>query len=146
MRAASVPAVVVALTVAVAVSVAGCAAADDDAGASLAREVTYSGQSLDAQAFADLAAADAVVVLDVRTPEEFAAGHLAAAVNLDVSAPDFATRAAELDPGVTYAVYCRSGNRSQTAMTMLRDAGVASLADLAGGIDAWIQAGRAVVV
>lgn len=91
--------------------------------------------------FAELAAADGVVLLDVRTPTEFAEGHLAGAVNVDVSAPDFATRVAELDPAATYAVYCRSGNRSQTALELMAQAGIGAAADLAGGIGAWADAG-----
>lgn len=94
--------------------------------------------------FADLAAEDGVVLLDVRTPEEFAAGHLDGAVNIDVSSPDFPGQLAALDPGATYAVYCRSGNRSQTAMTLMADAGIANTADLGGGIGAWIEAGLSV--
>lgn len=91
--------------------------------------------------FAELADADGVVLLDVRTPTEFAEGHLAGAVNVDVSAPDFATRVAELDPAATYAVYCRSGNRSQTALELMAQAGIGAAADLAGGIGAWADAG-----
>ncbi|KGM17146.1 rhodanese-like domain-containing protein [Actinotalea fermentans] len=91
--------------------------------------------------FADLAAADGVVLLDVRTPQEFAEGHLDGAVNLDVSAADFTTRLADLDPEATYAVYCRSGNRSQTALGLMSQAGIDGAADLAGGIGAWVGAG-----
>lgn len=94
--------------------------------------------------FATLTAADGVVLLDVRTPEEFAEGHLEGAVNVDVSAPDFATRLADLDPEATYAVYCRSGNRSQTALDLMSQAGFGSAADLAGGIGAWADAGMPV--
>lgn len=95
--------------------------------------------------FADLAATDGVVLLDVRTPQEFAEGHLEGAVNLDVSAPDFTTRLADLDPEATYAVYCRSGNRSQTALDLMTQAGFGAAADLAGGIGAWADAGMPVV-
>lgn len=95
--------------------------------------------------FAELAAADGVVLLDVRTPEEFAEGHLEGAVNLDVSGADFATGLADLDPEATYAVYCRSGNRSQTALDLMAQAGIASAADLTGGIGAWADAGMPVV-
>ncbi len=91
--------------------------------------------------FAQLAAADGVVLLDVRTPQEFAEGHLEGAVNLDVSGPDIATGLAGLDPEATYAVYCRSGNRSQTALDLMARAGITSAADLAGGIGAWADAG-----
>jgi rhodanese-related sulfurtransferase len=55
------------------------------------------------------------VVLDVRTPAEFAGGHLPGAVNLNIQAPDFLRRLGEIDRGKSYLVYCRSGNRSTKA-------------------------------
>lgn len=81
---------------------------------------------------ADTAAADdtaaalpsARTVIDVRTPEEFAAGHVEGALLIDVSAPDFAERIAELDPEGEYLVYCRSGNRSAQAVATMRDTGL----------------------
>ena len=98
------------------------------------------GQTLDAAAFADLVES-ADVVLDVRTPEEFAVGHIPDAVNIDVSAPDFASRVGALDTEASYAVYCRTGNRSATAMQIMQDAGFGSVAHLGGGIVAWVDAG-----
>ena len=68
-----------------------------------------------------------VVIVDVRTPEEFAAGHLQGAVNLDVSAPTFDSQIAALDKDVVYAVYCRSGNRSTIAVGKMSDAGFTNL-------------------
>lgn len=64
-----------------------------------------------------------VVIVDVRTPEEFASGHLAGAVNIDVSAATFDSVIAGLDKSQTYAVYCRSGNRSTIATGKMADAG-----------------------
>lgn len=81
-------------------------------------------------------------VLDVRTPKEFAGGHLAGAVNVDVMAPDFADRADALGlpaEGPVY-VYCRSGNRSKTATGLLRRRGVAGALNV-GGFDALARAG-----
>ena len=68
-----------------------------------------------------------VVIVDVRTPEEFAAGHLQGAVNLDVSAATFDSQIAALDKNVAYAVYCRSGNRSTIAVGKMSDAGFTNL-------------------
>lgn len=68
-----------------------------------------------------------VVIADVRTPEEFAAGHLQGAVNLDVSASTFDSQIAALDKNVVYAVYCRSGNRSTIAVGKMSDAGFTNL-------------------
>jgi len=78
---------------------------------------------------------ETTVVLDVRTPGEFAEGHLDGAVNLDVQAADFDARAAELDPDADYVVYCRSGNRAGTAITRLSDLGFDSLVN-AGSLSA----------
>ncbi|MDO9590965.1 MAG: rhodanese-like domain-containing protein, partial [Microcella sp.] len=52
------------------------------------------------------------IVIDVRTPAEFASGHLEGAINIDVQSADFDSRISELDADGTYFVYCRSGNRS----------------------------------
>jgi rhodanese-related sulfurtransferase len=81
-----------------------------------------------------------LVVLDVRTPAEFAAGHLAGAVNIDVRAADFATRVASLDSGKRYVVYCRTGVRSAQAVAVLRERGFARVYDVSGGITAWQEA------
>lgn len=64
-----------------------------------------------------------VVLLDVRTPEEYATGHLRNAQNLDFRSPDFASRAALLDPKKTYVLYCASGNRSSKAALLLQGKG-----------------------
>ncbi len=85
------------------------------------------------------------VVLDVRTPEEFAEGHLANAINIDVTAAGFADGVASLDPKASYAVYCRSGNRSRTAVEYLVKQGFENVVDLSGGIKAWTGAGKEVV-
>ncbi|TYZ08102.1 rhodanese-like domain-containing protein [Hymenobacter lutimineralis] len=65
-----------------------------------------------------------VVVLDVRTPEEYAAGHLAGARNVNFKAADFAQQVAQLDTTQTYLLYCASGNRSSKAAALMRQQGV----------------------
>lgn len=108
----------------------------------LALVACSSGQSsLAPDAFQELASTPGVVTLDVRTPAEYAGGHLAGARNIDVESADFATQLGQLDPKATYAVYCHSGNRSKVAMQKMTDAGFTSVKDLAGGIAAWQQAG-----
>lgn len=67
------------------------------------------------------------VVIDVRTPAEFAAGHVEGALNVDVQDPSFADRIAELDKGAEYVVYCRSGNRSEAAIEQMGEAGFTAL-------------------
>jgi len=87
-----------------------------------------------------------LVVLDVRTPGEFAGGHLADAVNLDYQAVGFAGELGALDRGAPYLLYCRTGNRSAQVREMMRDLGFAEVYEIAGGTVAWAGAGLAVVV
>lgn len=86
-----------------------------------------------------------LVILDVRTPEEFAEGHLDGAIMLDFYEADFATRLAELDPEVPYLLYCRSGNRSGQTTAIMNDLGFTDVADVDGGIVAWSGAGLELV-
>jgi rhodanese-related sulfurtransferase len=84
---------------------------------------------------------DDLVVLDVRTPEEFAEGHLDGAVLVDFYATDFVDQLAALDTDVPYLVYCRSGNRSGETLGVMEQLGFSSAVDVDGGIVAWSGAG-----
>lgn len=77
------------------------------------------------------------VILDVRTPEEFASGHLVNAVNLDFNGGQFEAEYKNLDPNKTYLVYCRSGMRSYNACMIMENAGFAKSVNMMGGIIAW---------
>jgi rhodanese-related sulfurtransferase len=63
------------------------------------------------------------VIIDVRTPAEFATGHLEGAVNIDVQSPDFGTLISQLPTDGEYFVYCRSGNRSAQAIAQMEASG-----------------------
>ncbi len=95
--------------------------------------------------FATIAGSPDVRLIDVRTPEEFAGGHIAGAVNIPVQSRDFSARVAELDPTATYAVYCRSGNRSRPAVAAMRDAGITTIYELGSGTKGWVSAGQPLV-
>ncbi len=86
-----------------------------------------------------------LVVLDVRTPEEFAAGHVEGATLVDFYDPDFADQLVALDASVPYVVYCQSGNRSGQSIEVMRDLGFVDVTDIDGGISAWTDAGLPVV-
>lgn len=103
------------------------------------------GAALDAKAFAAALKRPGTVVLDVRTPAEFAAGHLPGAVNLDIESADFSAGVGRLAKDVPYAVYCRSGNRSGRAVATMASAGFKDVYHLAGGIGAWQAAGGEIV-
>ncbi len=73
---------------------------------------------------------DSTVIIDVRSPEEFAQGHLEGAELIDFNAGDLEAALTELDPDAEYVVYCRSGNRSSQAVAMMEDAGFTNVSDL----------------
>lgn len=122
---------VTALVLALAVTVAACGTAAEGT-------VTL----VDAEASEQLIeSTQDLVVLDVRTPEEVAAGALPGAINIDLSSPDFTRQVAELDRDVPYFVYCRSGNRSAEAVRIMQDLGFTEIYELDGGILDWAEAG-----
>ena len=67
------------------------------------------------------------------------------ALNVDLNAPDFTAQMAELDPTVTYAVYCRSGRRSAVAADTMSSAGFTSIVNLDGGVADLQSAGAPIV-
>ncbi len=112
------------------------------AAATLAATATY--KNLNVEEFALMAADKCNVILDVRTPEEFQAGHIPGAVNLDVSAADFEAKAAALDRSKIYLVHCASGVRSARACDKLNHLDFQNLYNLPAGFRAWAQAGKPV--
>ena len=104
-----------------------------------------SAQHMSAAAFSTAMSAPGTVLLDVRTPAEYATGHLQGARNLDIEGSGFATQLASLDKNATYAVYCHSGNRSGAALEQMAAAGFTHLYDLAGGLMAWQAMGGQMV-
>ena len=102
-------------------------------------------EDVDVKGFAELIADSSVVVLDVRTADEFGEGHLAGAINIDVKQSDFLQKAVSLLPKVkTIAVYCRSGRRSANACERLSGEGYKAV-NLKGGIMAWMDKKKSVV-
>ncbi|MEO8108348.1 MAG: rhodanese-like domain-containing protein [Actinomycetes bacterium] len=107
--------------------------------------------SSDAIADVDVAQAQRIVddgnavILDVRTPDEFAAGHLQGAININVESSDFDAKVAGLDESAETLVYCQTGNRSGVATDQMAELGFTDMSDLQGGIEAWAAAGESVV-
>lgn len=77
------------------------------------------------------------VILDVRTPEEYADGHIAESILLDFYADGFEAELDKLDKSKTYLVYCRSGNRSGKSVKMMKDLNFMEVYDVDGGIVRW---------
>ena len=69
------------------------------------------------------------VIIDVRTPEEFAEQRLEGALNINLRDANFVQQLEGLDRSVPYAVYCRSGNRSAQAVQVMKDLGFTTVSD-----------------
>jgi len=96
---------------------------------------------VNAQQAQQLLAHKKVVVLDIRTPKEFAGGHIAGATNINFRAPDFAQAIAALDTNRTYLVHCASGGRSTQSLPVFQKLEFPHLYHLDGGIQGWEKAG-----
>jgi len=100
-------------------------------------------QNLDAAAFAtQLDACDHAVILDVRTPEEFATGYIHGAVNYNIYDADFDQRIAKISKDKAVFVYCKAGGRSAEAAAKLIKLGFTEVYDLKGGVMAWTAKGN----
>lgn len=130
-------ATVIALAVAVSLGLAACS---DGSGAtsSAVTDVTVAES-------ADVLAEPGVTVIDVRTPQEYAEGHLEGAINLDVQSATFDDDVAALTKDGSYLVYCRTGNRSGVATDRMAELGFTTVYDLQGGVTAWQADGGALV-
>ena len=102
-------------------------------------------RSVSVDEFAQVIADTSVVVLDVRTLDEHQAGHIAGTtLHIDVLKSDFSELAvANIEKGGTVALYCRSGNRSKRAASILTEKGY-RVVELATGYNGWVQAGKPV--
>ena len=82
---------------------------------------------------------EGVQLVDVRTPEEFEAGHIETALNYNINGPDFAKQLESLDKSQPVLLYCKIGGRSARAAKQLKEMGFKTLYDLEGGYTAWSQ-------
>ncbi|MCB9324462.1 MAG: rhodanese-like domain-containing protein [Lewinellaceae bacterium] len=102
-------------------------------------------KDVDARLFKQLISKGDVVLIDVRTPGEYAQGHLKNSKLINFMDKNFETQIAQLDKGATTLVYCHSGRRSAGAMKKMKSAGFTEVYNLVGGIGAWAAAGGEMV-
>lgn len=88
-----------------------------------------------------LAQQEDIIILDVRTPAEYEAGHLKGARLIDIYAADFQERLQGLDPNKTYLVYCAVGGRSREALQLMGQLGFQQVYDASEGLSALKNAG-----
>lgn len=101
--------------------------------------------NMNVEDFSKKTAESGVVTLDVRTPGEFMTGHIQDAQNIDFESGSFESQIESLDKNGTYAVYCRSGNRSGQAVKVMQDAGFKNIYNLDGGVIDWANSGLPLV-
>ncbi len=77
------------------------------------------------------------VILDVRTPSEFASGHIKGAINIDFKAATFTDDLQKLDPSKSYLVHCRSGGRSTSSLDTFKKLNFKHILHLDGGMMDW---------
>jgi rhodanese-related sulfurtransferase len=102
-------------------------------------------QTVDPQAWLQAASQPGTTVIDVRTPAEYAAGHIDGAINIDVEGAIFNSEIDKLDKNGSYALYCHSGRRSTLAADAMSQAGFTQVTNLKGGIADLQAAGGSVV-
>ena len=85
------------------------------------------------------------IILDVRTPDEFASGHIAGAILMNVKDPDFRERIQTLDTSKAVFVYCSAGVRSAKASSILNESGFNEVYHLEDGLEGWNAAGKDLV-
>ena len=106
------------------VPLAACSSSSDADATATSTSEPASADAAGAATPAAQALADGRTPIDVRTPEEYDAGHVDGATLIDIQAADFDQKVAELDPEGAYVVYCRSGNRSAQAAARMQAAGL----------------------
>ena len=77
------------------------------------------------------------IIVDVRTPQEFANEHIENAVNLDYYSEKFRDELNKLDKKKTYLIYCRSGNRSGKALSIMKELAFREVYNMLGGLIQW---------
>ena len=109
--------------------------------ANSAQPTEWAVRHVDAEGAADLLnELGEIIVLDVRTPEEYHRGHVADARLVDFYDDDFADQLAKLNRDDHYLIYCGSGGRSTKTLTVMRELGFKTVTHLDGGFKAWQNA------
>ena len=83
-----------------------------------------------------------IQIVDVRTPDEYKAGHIGNAININFYDADFKAQMAKLDKSKPLAVYCGVGGRSAKAAAIVSELGFKTVYDLQGGMSVWRSKGK----
>lgn len=94
-------------------------------------------EDVDAEQFKTLIAEGDVIIIDVRTADEYSGGKIENAVNIDFYSSDFKQKLESLDKSTSYLVYCAAGGRSGKAKNLMYDLGFTEVYNLLGGYGNW---------
>jgi len=141
------------LTLVVVSALSACSQADSGAQASkpAAQETVQKAVDMKvthvdaAKALETMKARPELVVIDVRTPAEYASGHIDGAINIDYKNPNFATEITKLDASQDYLIHCRSGGRSTASLKHFKNGGFSHIIHMDGGMLGWDKAGQPTV-
>jgi rhodanese-related sulfurtransferase len=86
-----------------------------------------------------------IQIIDVRTPEEYAGGHIENAANVNYNSGNYSDEISRFDKDRTYLIYCRTGARSAGARDIMKELGFQKIYNIDGGITDWIAKGLPVV-
>ncbi len=81
------------------------------------------------------------VIIDIRTPQELDEGHIENAINIDFLSESIKNEINKLDKTKTYLIYCRSGNRSRGALSVMVELGFRVVYHLSVGTNGWVEGG-----
>jgi rhodanese-related sulfurtransferase len=101
------------------------------------QSTVYSVKVIKPKAYAAAIENKKVTLIDVRTPEEFAAGHLPGAININVNHSDFVNQIQAYNKKQPIYIYCQSGKRSSKASEMMKELGFKEIIDLKNGYNNW---------
>lgn len=101
-------------------------------------------KDLDATAFAEIITKPDVILLDVRTSAEYLESHIPGSLNIDFYSEYFLPDLSALDRSKSYAIYCRSGKRSNDSCQIMTELGFDDLYNLRGGIVEWVESNQQV--
>lgn len=127
------------------VSLSSCDSPVEVTDAAKAVEAAKGPIDLDGAGAAEVLGSDpAITILDIRTPEEFAEGHIKGAINIDFTGDDFEAKVSKLDPEKPYLMHCASGNRSGRALPVFEKLQFNRLYHLSAGFKGWVADGQPV--
>lgn len=121
------------------ISFVSCAQSKGSASPSEAEVKSLEGktQRVSKESFKAYMESNTVQLVDVRTPEEYAAGNINGAVNYDFYSPEFKSKLETLDKNQPVMIYCKSGGRSGQALEMMKSMGFKTVLELEGGYSNW---------